>query len=160
MKKTIVILLLLGLEMFGTQLQAEFISSENLSTATLRNVLSENYGTKIEDDEITVSTASGKIFLKVISLKKVKILRFEAFYSKYDKWTIQELISLANKWNDSKRFLRVSIDPKDGSSTCDYYLICVKGIDGENVIASMEWFVSLQNRWAEFVINNGKTTDE
>jgi len=160
MKKTIVILLLLGFKMFGIQLQAEFISFENLSTATLRNVLSENYGTKIEDDKIAVSTASGKIFLKVISLEKVKLLYFGASYNKYDKLTIQELINLANKWNDSKRFLRVSIDPKDGSSTCDYYLICAKGIDSENVIESIKCFVILKHGWAAFVIDNGKTTDE
>lgn len=156
MKKTIVILLLLGFEMFGTQLQAEFISSENLSTTTLRNVLSENYGTKIEDDEITVSTASGKILLKIISLEKVKILHFGASYNKYDKLTIQELINLANKWNDSKRFLRVSIDPKDGSSTCDYYLILAKGIDSENLLATIGWFIYLKNHWEEFVIGGGK----
>ena len=157
MKKIIVTLLVLVGGMIGTQLHAKIIPSENLSVASIRNILSEKYGTKIdEDNALVISTGNGRVILKVVQLKKIKILRIYASFSKYDKATTQELIILANKWNDSKRFLRVSVDLEDGSSTCDYYLVCVKGVDGDNLLESIEGFISLRNSWEEFVVSGGK----
>lgn len=65
------------------------------------------------------------------------------------------MILLANQWNDQKRLLRVAIDPKDGSMTCDYYMICVKGLDSDNLSETVKWFFSLKEDWNNFAINGG-----
>ena len=156
MKKTLIVMLL-GLGFIGTQLHAEIISFNNLSANSLRRVLSTTYGTTIaKDGDLKVSTGDGGcIWIRFITVGKKKILRVYSRYSRYEKRTTSEMILLANQWNDQKRLLRVAIDPKDGSMTCDYYMICVKGLDSDNLSETVKWFFSLKEDWNNFAINGG-----
>ena len=136
-------------------LQAETISTENVSLSSLRNILSERYGTKIDGQSLTINSDGSRFNLRIVDIDNKKLIYLYAFYNKYEKRSVSEHIVLANQWNDKKRLLRASIDPQDGSSTCDYYIVCDSGIESRNLLKSLEWFITLCGSWRNFVVNGG-----
>lgn len=155
MKKTVVILLMLGCSFLGCQLYAEYIAQNDISLMRIQKVFSARYGTAIDGDVLHITVGSKKVFLEIVSNEKTKLLCFSAYYNKSDKESIQNMVILANKWNQAKRFLRVAID-NNGDILCDYHLVCIGGVQSENLLATMVWYFELMDKWEEFVIDGGE----
>jgi hypothetical protein len=132
---------------------AESISANDVSANTIKYWLSENYGCKIDDDgDVIVKAKNSTIVIQIIP--KIKAIRLFSSYSPYDKRSRKEMIDLANKFNESKRFMRIAIT-ENASSVCDYYIIYDGGLDFENLRKVVEWFVLMDEAWCDFVINGG-----
>ena len=158
MKKIYLLLLLLGccalFPITGAAAQKSS-SPDNLSSELLKTWASEKYGCNIDDDgDLVVRKGDDKMFVQI--LPKVKLICFYRLYSSYNKKSLNEMIQLANKFNDKKRLLRVSIDPEDGSSSCDYYLPYDGGVNQKNFMSVLDWIFGLSETWEEFVLSGGK----
>lgn len=83
------------------------------------------------------------------------MIRIWSGFSSYDKRSTAEMIHLANKFNDEKIFLRVSVDPEDGSSVCEYYMTYAADLNSDSLDETIKIFFVLKKSWNEFVINGG-----
>ena len=129
---------------------AETVSADNVSVRVIKEWVSEKYGCKIDDDGDLVVTKDGsKSFVQVIP--KAKVVRIFSQYSPYDKLTHSEMVKLANKFNQDKRLLRVYVK-SDKTSVCDYYIIYDGGLNSENMLEALRWFMSLKKDWCDYVI--------
>jgi len=134
---------------------ADYASANEVNTRLLRVWASEEYGCSIDKDgDLIVKKKSEKLVVSVIS--KVHLIRVAGYFKRYDKLSISEMIRLANKFNNKKRVLRVSIDPDDGNIICDYYLIYDGGLNKANFLSVLDWVFGLKDSWENFVINVGK----
>lgn len=148
--------MMLGFGIIGTQLHAEIILLNNLSVKSIQRVLSTKYGTTIDaDGDLKLTAGNSTIWIKITTTNNKKILHVFSLYNRYEKRTMSEMITLANQWNYENRLLRVAIDPKDGSITCDCYMIYVKGLDSDNLLETVKFFAGLTDCWKDFVINGG-----
>ena len=66
-----------------------------------------------------------------------------------DARTVAETRRLANKFNEEKRFLRISVDD-EGSTKCDYYMVYKGGLNTANFKETVEWINFVVNEWANF----------
>ncbi|MBQ9501723.1 MAG: YbjN domain-containing protein [Lentisphaeria bacterium] len=126
---------------------------EAVTIPLLREWVSEKYGSRIDKDgDLVINADGGKIFVTVYP--KIKLLRICTRFAPFKKRTKQEMIDLANKFNDSRRLLRVSIRP-NGGAFCDFHMVYNGGLDSVNFLEAVDWFLSLKSSWVEFVINGG-----
>lgn len=153
MKKMLVgMLLFVCLTSSFSALAAE-VPASRVSVDLLRDWASEKWGTKIDKDGDLVLTIEGnKVFVSVIP--KVKLIRIYTIFSAYEKRSKAEMILLANKFNDGKRFLRVCITDS-GASVCDYYLIYNGGLNSTNFFEAVDWFRVMEQDWCDFAIKGG-----
>ena len=83
------------------------------------------------------------------------MVRIFSIFGAYEKRSINEMIKLANRFNNKKVFLRVFINPESGSSWCDHYIVYNGGLNSKNFIETVDWFIALEKSWNDFVVNNG-----
>lgn len=152
--KKIVVFITIFLCSVGAPCCAEIVSADHVSVSVMRRWLSEYYACKVDDDgDLVISrNDTAKILIKII--RKAKLVRIYARFNPYKKCSFAEMIILANKFNATKRFLRISID-QDSSSTCDYYIVYDGGLDSRNLLEAVKWFYSLEEDWCDYVINKG-----
>ena len=138
----------------ATQLRAEFIPESDISLGKVRSILSNSYGTKIDDDgDIVVTKAgSGRVIVSVIP--KTKRIRIAKYYSKVDNRSTSEMILLANKFNWDKVISRVAISPK-GESVVDIPIVYKGGISAEALLDMVDWCYVLCDAWENFVLKGG-----
>ena len=126
---------------------------EAVTAPLLREWVSEKYGSKIDKDgDLVINTDGGRVFVTVYP--KIKLLRIYSRYAPVKSRTRQEMIELANKFNDSRRLLRVSIRP-NGSATCEFFMIYNGGLDSANFLEAIDWVLALDNSWKKFVVEGG-----
>jgi len=146
--------------LFSTTLRAETLKADDVTAGALKVWLSEKYGCKVDEDgDLIVNAKNGKIGISVLS--KASAIRFWSNYGSYDKRSHEEMVRLANQFNDRKRLLRVSIEPKGGStaSSCDYYLLYPGGLDRANFLTTIEWIDGLKPVWERTVLD-GEVKDK
>lgn len=154
MKKIVFVAAVLLLSFTAVPSFAETVSADDVSVYLLKRWVSEKYGCKIDDDgDLILNKDGGKIFVTV--KKKQKMVRIFSIFGAYEKRSINEMIKLANRFNDKKIFLRVSINPESGSSWCDHYIVYNGGLNSKNFIETVDWFIALEKSWNDFVVNNG-----
>ena len=154
MKKIVFVAAVLLLSFTAVPSFAETVSADDVSVYLLKRWGSEKYGCKIDDDgDLVLNTDGGKIFVTV--QKKLKMVRIFSIFGAYEKRSINEMIKLANRFNDKKIFLRVSINPESGSSVCDHYIVYNGGLNSTNFMETVDWFIALKKSWNDSVVNNG-----
>ena len=133
---------------------ADYAAASDVNSALLRSWASSQYGCSIDKDgDLIVKKGSERLVVKVIA--KAKLIWVYGSFKSYDKRSTAEMILLANRFNDKKRVLRVAVDPDDGSSCCDYYLIYDGGLNKTNFLSVLDWVFNLKDSWESFVINGG-----
>ena len=156
MKKLVLLVTLVVLGMgVPVAVAAAEVSANDVSVAILKDWASEKYGCKIDKDgDLCVKQGDTSMYVQI--LPKVKLIHLCCFFEPYNKRSINEMIQFANKFNDNKRFVRVSIDPEDGSTTCDYYLPYIGGVNSENFLDAIDWLFVMQDAFEKFVIAGGE----
>lgn len=147
--KKIAVLAALFVSVLTLSLNAETISADDLSIYRLKNMISADYGCKIDEDGDLMINGNKKLYVQIIP--KAKMLCFSARFTPNDDITVSETIRRANKFNNDKRFLRICIED-DGTSVCDYYMVYDGGVNSENFKETVSWFDSLVKSWVEALI--------
>ena len=154
MKKIVFVAAVLLLSFTAVPSFAETVSADDVSVYLLKRWASEKYGCKIDDDgDLVLNTDGGKIIVTV--KKKQKMVRIFSIFGAYEKRSINEMIKLANRFNNKKVFLRVFINPESGDSWCDHYIVYNGGLNSTNFMEIVDWFIALKKSWNDFVVNNG-----
>ena len=154
MKKIILLALLCIGSVFAFHAPAAEAEADEVSIPLLKRWASEKYGCKVDKDgDLMLNSDNGKFFVSVIG--KAKLIRIFSLFAAEEGRSRSEMRSLANKFNDSKRFLRVAVDESDGSVTCDYYIVYDGGLNSANFLEALDWFVNLEKAWARYVVNGG-----
>ena len=95
----------------------------------------------------TFSQSCTKFFVRIIP--DVKMICIFTNFKPEDARTVAETRRLANKFNEEKRFLRISVDD-EGSTKCDYYMVYKGGLNTANFKETVEWINFVVNEWANF----------
>ena len=123
------------------------IPAENLNIHLLKDIISEDYGCKIDKNDTLQINGEYKFYITLIP--DMELINFFTFFNQDDCYAIAETRRLANKFNEEKRFLRVSVDD-EGSTKCDYYMVYKGGLNTANFKETVEWMNFVVNEWANF----------
>lgn len=124
------------------------IPANELNIYLLKDIISENYGCKVNEDGVLQINGTYKLFISIVP--NIEMICFHVFFNPEDYLSISEVRKLANRFNEEYRFLRVSIDD-DGSTKCDYYMIYKGGLNIINFKETIEWMNSLIDGWGVFL---------
>lgn len=154
MKKMLACAMIFAGIFFMANANARTIYASDVSAYNIRSMIDSQYVTSVDNDgDIKISNEDGFGYIRIIN--KVQLIRISASFKKYDKLSHARMIVLANKFNDSKRFLRVCVSD-DGSSCCDYYFTYKNGVNAQNLNETIRWFFNLKKSWQDYVLSDGQ----
>ena len=139
---------LLFVSMAAISLRGETIPADKINIYRLKDIISEDYGCKIDEDGDLQINGEYKFFVRIIP--DVKMICIFTNFKPEDDRTVAETRRLANKFNSDKRLLRISVDD-EGTSTCDYYMVYNGGLNTTNFKETVEWMDTIIEGWAELL---------
>lgn len=155
MKKTIGIMLLLGMAIINAWAAPKLLPANEVSASNLKIILSEKYGTSIEPNGVLlVKRGDAQKIIVIVNQENKTIMFWNAWIAKPSA-SKEKCFALTNNWLKDQSTFCVTYDPENKRFMRAYAMSFKGGIIVENFLVMLEEYLADDEKLVKYFFEAG-----
>ena len=155
MKKTIGIMLLLGMGVINAWAAPKLLSANEVSASNLKIILSEKYGTSIEENGVLLVKRGDAQKVAIIINQENKTVTFWNAWIAKPSVSKEKCFALTNNWLKDQSTFCVTYDPENKRFMRAYVMSFKGGIIVENLLVMLEEYLADDEKFVKHFFEAG-----